>query len=331
MARRGLRTLAATTVAASLTLGAGCGEDKREALPVPKAEHTAAKKPERKLGRLVEVHAPTIANALAGHSREPLQVRVTAARLGPRYAWLKIEDETGSAWAVVPPIAATPTGTVTLSGWVRQRADDAAPEGAPEEARKAAADAAPGDDDKDLILWAGRITGPGLQPVERAEEAVIDPVFAALEITGTVASARPPEIAPADHSIAALHLDRKRLEGKTVKIRGQVIHLVPDLSGRDWWLLRDGSGDDDPFASGDKHVLLVAANAPITPGEVVLVEGTVLVDRAFTLTGPIPLALMPARVLKDAGAAGRADAADAPETATPADAKAAAPAAEEGP
>jgi len=159
--------------------------------------------------------------------------------------------------------------------------------------------------------------------VESGEEAVIDPVFAAMELTGTVAQSKPPQIAVADHTIAALHENKTQLAGKSWKVRGQVIHVIPDLSGRTWWLLRDGATDDDPRAGADASVLLVAGNTPVEIGAIVLVEGTLLLDRAFTLTSAIPVMLMPAKQIKDDGYTAADDGAPAPEGASPADTPAA--------
>ncbi|MCO4760905.1 MAG: hypothetical protein KC502_05335 [Myxococcales bacterium] len=272
---------------AVLLTGVGCKEEQKAPLNVPAIEHTKPVAPVKRLGRLVKAVDPTIANALAGKTRSALKVHVSGARLGPRYAWLKVTDDSGSAWAVTPPLSATPTGQVELKIWVRQQVD------LPHEATKA------------LVLWTARIAGDDVKPLEMGEEAVIDPVFAAMEITGTVVRSDPPEFPAADHTIAALHMDKSRLEGSEVSVRGQVLHVIPDLSGRTWWVLRDGradpaTGEADPFASGGPQVLLVAASSPVDVGDIVLVRGTLQVDKAFTLTGPIELMLMPATRQKDA-------------------------------
>ncbi len=293
---------------------AGCAKDAKEALQVPEKAHSAPIPEQETLGRLVKAYPATVANALAGLTRAPLTVNVGRAQLGQRFAWLEVSDDTGSAWAITPPLAVTPTGQVALSGWVRQRvtlpatlaSTPASPSPTP----------LPSEATTVMVLWTSHISGATVTAVENGEEAVLDPVFAAMELTGTVAQSAPPRIRPADHTIAALHMDKTRLEGKTVKIRGQVIHVIADLSGRTWWLLRDGATEDDPFASGGTNVLLVAASQPIALGEVVLVAGAVVLDRAFTLTSPIPLMLMPSQRLEEAPTDGAAAPAAAPATDT---------------
>lgn len=78
-------------------------------------------------------------------------------------------------------------------------------------------------------------------------------------------------------TVAELFAQRTTLKGKAVTVRGKVVKVNNGIMGKNWIHLRDGSGsrgtkDDD---------LTVTTNDKVTVGDVVVVKGTVAVDRDF--------------------------------------------------
>ncbi|HAN30407.1 MAG TPA: hypothetical protein DCQ06_02305 [Myxococcales bacterium] len=255
----------------------GCQRDKVKPLPVPNPKHVRPQPAEPQNGRPVADHPATIDNALKGRTRAALTVKVKRAISDGYLSWIEIVDDSQSAWAVVPPLEATPTGEVTLQGWVLGTA------------RGAPIDVGPN------VLWVAQIEGSSVRRRESGEEAVIDPVFAAMEVTGSVAHSAPPTIEKAEYTVAQIIKDRRALRARRVQIRGQIVHVIADLGGRDWWLLRDGLQRPAPSRPA---VLFVQAQGHQSLGEVVFVEGLVETDKRFRMTTPIPVLLVQTKLLE---------------------------------
>ncbi len=82
---------------------------------------------------------------------------------------------------------------------------------------------------------------------------------------------------PEGRTIAELFAQRASLAGKPVSVRGKVVKLNTGIMGKNWIHLRDGSGT----AAGKDHDLTVTTQDVVSKGDVVLVKGTVAVDRDF--------------------------------------------------
>ncbi len=68
------------------------------------------------------------------------------------------------------------------------------------------------------------------------------------------------------------------LDGKVIRVRGKVIKFSPNIMGKNWIHLQDGSGD--PLQSS--HDLVVTTSAqPAAGQEIVLIEGTVRTNKDF--------------------------------------------------
>ena len=82
---------------------------------------------------------------------------------------------------------------------------------------------------------------------------------------------------PEGRTIAELHAQRASLAGKPVAVRGKVVKFNGGIMGKNWLHLRDGSGT----AEGKDNDLTVTTQDAVSKGDVVLVKGTVAVDRDF--------------------------------------------------
>lgn len=76
-------------------------------------------------------------------------------------------------------------------------------------------------------------------------------------------------------SIADLYSDKDKFNGKTVKIRGAVTKYNPDIMGKNWIHIQDGSDFDG------KYDLTITTNQAAEAGEIIIVEGKVTVDKDF--------------------------------------------------
>lgn len=76
-------------------------------------------------------------------------------------------------------------------------------------------------------------------------------------------------------TIAELYAGKAELAGQPVTVRGKVVKVNPNIMGRNWIHLRDGSG-----AEGTNN-LAVTTNQLPNVGDVVLVTGTLEADKDF--------------------------------------------------
>jgi hypothetical protein len=76
-------------------------------------------------------------------------------------------------------------------------------------------------------------------------------------------------------NVAEIFAGRGELAGKQVMVRGKVVKFLPQIMGKNWLHLQDGSGSE---GSND---LTVTTTTTVEVGDVVLVSGVVSVDRDF--------------------------------------------------
>jgi hypothetical protein len=76
-------------------------------------------------------------------------------------------------------------------------------------------------------------------------------------------------------TVAGIVTGGASLKDKTVTVRGQVVKFTPQIMGRNWLHLRDGTGSS---ADGSNDVV-VATTDVAHVGDIVLVKGTVRTDR----------------------------------------------------
>ncbi|APR74913.1 HYpothetical protein A7982_00259 [Minicystis rosea] len=80
---------------------------------------------------------------------------------------------------------------------------------------------------------------------------------------------------PNGKTVAEVIGQRTQLDGKTVRVRGTVVKVTVGVLGRNYFHLRDGSGD----ASAGTHDLTVTSEATPAIGDAVEIEGKVAIDR----------------------------------------------------
>ena len=95
-------------------------------------------------------------------------------------------------------------------------------------------------------------------------------------------------------TVAEIWAQRKELGGREVVIRAKVVKFNPEIMGKNWIHLRDGSGSAE---KGDND-LTVTTDAVVAKGDIVSVRGKVTVDRDFTAGYAYPVIIEEAKVIK---------------------------------
>ncbi len=101
-------------------------------------------------------------------------------------------------------------------------------------------------------------------------------------------------IAKADggKTIAEVYGEKDALAGTKVTVRGKVVKSNSGIMGKDWLHVRDGSGED-----GTNDLTLTTNSSPLPDvGEVVLVTGTVVLDKDFGMGYVYPVMIEDAEV-----------------------------------
>ena len=80
---------------------------------------------------------------------------------------------------------------------------------------------------------------------------------------------------PDARTVAEIVTTRIALKGKTVLVRGTVVKFTPEVLGKNWIHLRDGSGS----AADNTHDVLVTTKDQAKIGDVVVAKGVVHTDR----------------------------------------------------
>jgi hypothetical protein len=100
---------------------------------------------------------------------------------------------------------------------------------------------------------------------------------------------------PEGRTVAEVIGQRDKLSGKTVRIHGTVVKSTPGILGKTYLHLRDGSGDP---GAGTNDVTVTTTETPKV-GDVVTVEGTVVLDRDIGAGYQFPTLVDDAKVLAE--------------------------------
>jgi hypothetical protein len=92
------------------------------------------------------------------------------------------------------------------------------------------------------------------------------------------------------NTIAEIYTDKSDLNGKIIRVRGQVTKFSSKIMGRNWIHIRDSSTLDD---------LTVTSNGMTAVGDVVIVEGKLELDKDFGYGYLYPVILEDATITKE--------------------------------
>ena len=135
-----------------------------------------------------------------------------------------------------------------------------------------------------IILAAGDDEGISKQPQIPGHPPIAEKGSVAQpEISGIVKAKN-------GKTVAEIYAAREDLVGKSILVRGRVVKFIPEIMGKNWVHLRDGSGSEGT------NDLTVTTNAVVKVGDLVLVSGVVSVDRDFGYGYRYPVLLENAEV-----------------------------------
>ena len=77
-------------------------------------------------------------------------------------------------------------------------------------------------------------------------------------------------------TVAEVFAEKAALAGQPVTFRGKVVKVNPDIMGKTWLHVRDGSGEE-----GTNDLTITTAGSTPNVGDTVLVTGTVALDKDF--------------------------------------------------
>ena len=90
--------------------------------------------------------------------------------------------------------------------------------------------------------------------------------------TSNITLTKPVKRAEGGHTIAEILSNKKELSGKVIKVRGKVTKFTADIMSKNWIHIIDGSNDGD---------LTIITDQIAEAGQMIMVEGTVLLDKDF--------------------------------------------------
>jgi len=212
----------------------------------------------------------------------------------PPYSYLKLQTAQGEAWAAVPKTEVAKDAEVTVAGAMPMQGFESktlnrkfdvvyfgtlAGEGG---AAAPAPGAAPGG-------MPGMPGMPGEQgPGIAAQHA------AAAAGPSEVGDVKVPKASGADaRTVAEIYAQRAALKEKAVTVRGKVVKFNAGIMNRNWVHLRDGTG-----TAGKDNDITVTTGDQAAVGDVVLVKGTVRVDKDFGAGYAYPVIVEDAKLSK---------------------------------
>jgi len=232
---------------------------------------------------------------LAGDAAKPAKAAPPAAPIAGKvleridaasYSYLRLATDKGEVWTAVPQ--------TTVNVGTRVTVLEAAP--------------MPGFESKTLkrkwdMIYFGKLAGAEPPPAKKMtpdqEKAATTKVMgqhqgmAAGPADATVVNvAKAP--GPDARTVAEIWAQRAALKDKKVVVRGKVVKVVPEVMGKTWLHMRDGSGT----AAGKDNDLTVTTGGAAAAGDVVTVTGVVHVDRDFGAGYSYPVIVEDATVSK---------------------------------
>jgi hypothetical protein len=136
---------------------------------------------------------------------------------------------------------------------------------------------------------AGPAEGMGGSPPNMAAQHA-----AAAAGPSDVGNVKVPKASGADaRTVAEVYAQRAALKEKPVTIRGKVVKYNEGIMGRNWMHIRDGSG-----TAGKDNDLTITTAEKAGVGDVVVVKGTVRVDKDFGAGYAYPVIIEDAKISK---------------------------------
>ena len=92
------------------------------------------------------------------------------------------------------------------------------------------------------------------------------------------------------HTIAEIHAQKQKLNGKTIRLRGKITRFTANVMGKNWLHIKDSSTADD---------LTVTTDSTIAIDDIVIIEGKLTLDKDYNYGYFYPVLLEDARITKE--------------------------------
>jgi hypothetical protein len=76
-------------------------------------------------------------------------------------------------------------------------------------------------------------------------------------------------------TVAEVHAQKAEFAGKPIKVRGKVVKFSPEIMGKNWLHIQDGTGE------AGANDLTVTTSTTAQPGDTVTISGTLVTDKDF--------------------------------------------------
>lgn len=208
----------------------------------------------------------------------------------PPYSYLKLQTAQGEAWAAVPKTEVAMGAEVTVAGAMPMQGFESKTlnrkfetvyfgtlggEGAPQAAPM------PGPGGGEMGAGPG---APGIAAQHAAAAAG----------PADVGDVKVPKASGSDaRTVAEIYAQRAALKEKAVTIRGKVVKFNEGIMNRNWVHLRDGTG-----SAGKDNDITITTGDRAAVGDVVIVKGTVRVDKDFGAGYAYPVIVEDAKLSK---------------------------------
>jgi hypothetical protein len=214
----------------------------------------------------------------------------------PPYSYLKVQSAKGEVWAAVPKSDVAVGAEVNVGAAMPMEKFESKTLGrtfdlvyfgtlggdAPAQA------AAPG------MPPGGMPPGAGDPKVDPAQMAAQHAGISKAPTPAEIGDVKVPKASGADaRTVAELYAQKASLKEKPVTIRGKVVKYNAGIMGKNWIHLRDGTGT----AGKDNDITVTTMDAAAV-GDVVVVKGTVRVDKDFGSGYAYPVIVEDAKVSK---------------------------------
>lgn len=196
--------------------------------------------------------------------KDPLRGTVKETMASGGYTYVLLATEQGEAWAAARQLTVAVGDEVEVAGLMPMSNFKSKTLNRTFEEIQFVSDA--------RLVGGSPTAPPGTQPPAGTMPAGHPP------ITGAPATQKPGEIQklPGGVTVAELFSSKGDLSGKVVKFRGRVVKANRGILGKNWLHIQDGTGEP-----GSNDITVTSAEGYAAPGSIVVIEGTLALDRDF--------------------------------------------------
>ncbi len=220
----------------------------------------------------------------AGAAASTIKGKVLERLDAPPYSYVRLQTAQGEVWAAVPKTDVEKGAEVAVGGAMPMN----------------------GFESKTLkrkfdVVYFGTLGGPEVQQAA-PPPGQVPPNPANMAAQHAAAAAGPSDAASVKVSkatgadartVVEIYAQRAALREKPVTLRGKVVKFNEGIMGKNWVHLRDGTG-----TAGKDNDLTVTTTDRADVGDVVLVKGTVRIDKDFGAGYAYPVIVEDAKVTK---------------------------------